>query len=43
MNKTNLIINNFKEPIKHRVKKADPPPRKDFWDKFQSILNIILN
>lgn len=37
------IVNNFKEPIKHKAKKATPPPPKNFWDKFQSILNIILN
>ena len=48
MNKPTLlipIVNNFKEPIKitHKAKKATPPPPKDFWDKFQSILNLILN
>ena len=37
------IIHNFKEPIKHKVKKPTPRPPKNFWDKFQSILNIILN
>jgi len=34
-----IIINNWKDPIKF-----NPKPRpKTFWDKFQSILNIILN
>ena len=37
------IVNNFKEPIKHKVKKPIQQPPKDFWDKFQSILNITLN
>jgi len=37
------IVNNFKEPIKHKVKKPIQQPPKDFWDKFQSILNLILN
>ncbi len=32
------IINNFKEPIK---KKTKPP--ETFWDKFQNVLNLILN
>jgi len=51
MNRPKLVIpnviyphvNNFKEPIKHKVKKPIQQPPKNFWDKFQSILNIILN
>jgi hypothetical protein len=34
-----IIVNNWKEPIKFN-KKHQP---KTFWDKFQTILNIILN
>ena len=37
------MVNNFKEPIKHKVKKSTQQPPTNFWDKFQSILNIILN
>lgn len=39
----NYFVNNYKEPIKHKVKKSNQQPPKNFWDKFQSILNIILN
>jgi len=37
-----IIINNWKDTIKFNPKPPKPPP-KTFWDKFQSILNIILN
>ena len=34
---TLLIINNFKEPIKKTIK-----PKKDFWKKFDNLINFIL-
>jgi hypothetical protein len=46
MNRPTLVIpivNNFKEPVTYKVKKTIQQPPKDFWDKFQSILNLILN
>ena len=49
MNRPTLVVPNViypninNKPIKHKVKKPTQPPPKDFWDKFQSILNLILN
>jgi len=36
---TLLIINNFKEPIK---KTKPVKPKKDFWKKFDNLINFIL-
>lgn len=44
MNIPNVIYPNINLiKIHHKVKKPIQHPPKDFWDKFQSILNLILN
>ncbi len=38
--KGRILVNNWKEPIKQRTNKRPP---KTFWEKLNSIINIILN
>jgi hypothetical protein len=37
------MIHNFKEPIKEIIKKKPVKKLNTFWDKFEKIINIILN
>lgn len=37
------MIHNFKEPIKKIIKKPVEKKTLTFWDKFDKIINIILN